>query len=236
MISFRRVHLIYHHDRVQALKDINLEFNKGEICFIVGPTGCGKSSLLKLIYMDAMPTRGRVTVLGRDTYDFREREIPYMRRKVGVVFQDFRLLRTKTVFENIAYPLEVIGASRYEINRRVPQVLDLVGLADKVDTLPGSLSKGQEQRVVIARSIVNDPLILLADEPTGNLDPDTSWDIIKLLIDIQTTRGTSVLVASHDIPTVERSNKRIVRIEEGEVTSDMAGHAGAQRADLEEGE
>jgi cell division transport system ATP-binding protein len=229
MISFQRVHLIYHDDRVHALINVNLEFSKGEICFIAGPTGCGKSSLLKMIYLDTMPTRGRVKMLGKDTYDFSEREIPYVRRKIGVVFQDFRLISTKTVFENVAYPLEVTGASRYEINRRVPQVLELVGLADKVDSLPSSLSKGQEQRVSIARSIVNDPLILIADEPTGNLDPDTSWDILKLLMDIQTTRGTTVIVASHDMATVERVNKRIIRIENGEVTSDgKEFSAGAQ--------
>lgn len=235
MISFQRVHLIYHADGVHALKNIDLEFSKGEICFIAGPTGCGKSSLLKMIYLDAMPSRGRVKMLGKDTYDFSEREIPYVRRKIGVVFQDFRLISTKTVFENVAYPLEVTGASRYEINRRVPQVLELVGLADKVDSLPSSLSKGQEQRVSIARSIVNDPLILLADEPTGNLDPDTSWDILKLLMDIQTTRGTTVIVASHDMATVERVNKRIIRIENGAVTSDgrefSPGAAGLRERD-----
>lgn len=235
MISFQRVHLIYHADGVHALKNVNLEFSKGEICFIAGPTGCGKSSLLKMIYLDAMPSRGRVKMLGKDTYDFSEREIPYVRRKIGVVFQDFRLISTKTVFENVAYPLEVTGASRYEINRRVPQVLELVGLADKVDSLPSSLSKGQEQRVSIARSIVNDPLILLADEPTGNLDPDTSWDILKLLMDIQTTRGTTVIVASHDMATVERVNKRIIRIENGAVTSDgrefSPGAAGLRERD-----
>lgn len=235
MISFQRVHLIYHADGVHALKNVNLKFSKGEICFIAGPTGCGKSSLLKMIYLDAMPSRGRVKMLGKDTYDFSEREIPYVRRKIGVVFQDFRLISTKTVFENVAYPLEVTGASRYEINRRVPQVLELVGLADKVDSLPSSLSKGQEQRVSIARSIVNDPLILLADEPTGNLDPDTSWDILKLLMDIQTTRGTTVIVASHDMATVERVNKRIIRIENGAVTSDgrefSPGAAGLRERD-----
>jgi cell division transport system ATP-binding protein len=236
MITLKRVHLTYHKDGVHALKDVNTEFNKGDICFIVGPTGCGKSSLLKLIYLDTMPSRGRVTVLGQDTYDFREREIPYLRRKIGVVFQDFRLLKTKTVFENIAYPLEVIGASKYEVHRRVPQVLELVGLADKSEMLPGSLSRGQEQRVVIARAIVNDPIILLADEPTGNLDPDTSWDIIKLLVDIQTTRGTTVLVASHDMPTIERINKRIIRIENGEITADQSPGAAMRPADLEEGE
>jgi len=226
LITFHRVHLIYNEDRVCALRDVNLEFSKGEICFIAGPSGCGKTSLLKLIYLDAMPTRGRVKMLGRDTCDFSEREIPYVRRKIGVVFQDFRLISTKTVFENVAYPLEVTGASRYEINRRVPQVIELVGLSDKTDSLPSSLSKGQEQRVSIARAIVNDPLILLADEPTGNLDPDTSWEIVKLLMDIQTSRGTTVIVASHDMVTVEKVKRRIVRIEDGAVTADNREHAG----------
>jgi cell division transport system ATP-binding protein len=221
MIDFKRVHLIYHKDKVHALKDVSLSFSKGEISFLVGPTGCGKSSLLKMIYMDIMPSRGSVMALGKDTYDYSERQIAHLRRKVGVVFQDFRLLPTKTVYENVAYPLHVIGASDYEIERRVPQVVKLVGLEDKLDSLPGSLAKGQEQRVSIARAIVNDPLILLADEPTGNLDPDTSMEIIKLLLEIQTTRGTTILVASHDMETVKRSRKRIVRIENGIVVSDQ---------------
>ncbi|HPI76266.1 MAG TPA: cell division ATP-binding protein FtsE [bacterium] len=221
MIDFKRVHLIYHKDKVHALKDVSLSFSKGEISFLVGPTGCGKSSLLKMVYMDIMPSRGSVRVLGKDTYDYSERQIAHLRRKVGVVFQDFRLLPTKTVYENVAYPLHVIGASDYEIERRVPQVVKLVGLEDKLDSLPGSLAKGQEQRVSIARAIVNDPLILLADEPTGNLDPDTSMEIIKLLLEIQTTRGTTILVASHDMETVKRSRKRIVRIENGIVVSDQ---------------
>ena len=182
MISFKRVHLIYHNEKVHALRNINLEFTKGEMCFIVGQTGCGKSSLLKLIYIDELPSRGQVTVLGKDTYNYTERQIPDLRRKIGVVFQDFKLLSTKTVYENVAYPLEVTGASHYEIGRRVPQALELVGLSDKRDTFPQSLSRGQEQRVAIARAIVNNPLILIADEPTGNLDPETSLDIITLRV------------------------------------------------------
>ncbi len=219
MIFFQRVHLIYHRDKVHALKDINTEFTRGEICFIAGPTGCGKTSLLKLIYLDAMPSRGVVTVFGKDTYDYTEHQIPYLRRKMGVVFQDFKLLRTKTVYENVAYSLEVTGATRYEIGRRVPQVLELVGLKDKLDTFPANLSRGQEQRVAIARAIVNDPLILLCDEPTGNLDPETSWDIIQLLQRIK-TRGTTVLVASHDIQTMEKADERLIRIENGVIVQD----------------
>lgn len=229
MIFFQRVHLIYHRDKVHALKDINTEFTKGEICFIAGPTGCGKTSLLKLIYLDEMPSRGVVTVFGRDTFSYSDYQIPYLRRKIGVVFQDFKLLRTKTVYENVAYALEVTGATRYEIARRVPQTLDLVGLKDKMDTFPMNLSRGQEQRVAIARAIVNDPLILLCDEPTGNLDPDTSWDIIQLLLRIQ-TRGTTVLVASHDIQTIEKANKRLIRIEDGRIVQDT-GHPAAAAAE-----
>ncbi len=219
MITLQRVHLIYPEDRVHALKNINITFYKGEICFMLGQTGCGKSSLLKLIYMEQMPSRGRVIVFNNDTYDIRDYQMPFLRRKIGVVFQDFKLLRHKTVYENVAFPLEVTGATKYEIHRKVPQVLELVGLGDKVDAFPAALSRGEEQRVAIARAIVNDPLILLADEPTGNLDPDTSWDIIQLLLRIQ-SRGTTVLVASHDINVVEKARKRIVKIDAGEVIYD----------------
>lgn len=231
MISYKRVHLVYQNEKVHALKNINLEFSKGELCFILGPTGCGKSSLLKLIYREILPSRGQIFVLGKDTYDYNENQIPDLRRKIGVVFQDFKLLSTKTVYENVAYPLEVIGASKYEIGRRVPQVLELVGLADKKSVFPNSLSRGQEQRVAIARAIVNNPLILVADEPTGNLDPDTSLDIIQLLIRIQ-MRGTTVIVASHDITSIEKANSRIVRMSNGVIVSDehVAANASSQRA------
>ena len=218
MITFERTHLIYSNG-VRALRNVDLEFAKGEIAFLVGPTGCGKSSLLKLIYLDEYPSRGRVIVMGKDTFDYPSHQIPYLRRKVGVVFQDFKLLPTKTVRENISFVLEVTGASRYKIDRDIPKVLELVGLSDKIDVFPSALSGGEIQRVAIARAIVNEPLILLADEPTGNLDPDTSWDIIQVLIRIQ-MRGTTVIVASHDIATVERGNKRIVTMtESGEIVS-----------------
>jgi cell division transport system ATP-binding protein len=220
MISFHRVYLTYDNG-VRALQDVELEFTKGEICFLVGPSGCGKSSLLKLIYLDAFPTRGRVVMLGKDTFDFPEHQVPYLRRKVGVVFQDFKLLPNKTVRENVAFALEVTGASRYEIERKTPQVIEMVGLSPKMDVFPGSLSGGETQRVAIARAIVNEPMILLADEPTGNLDPDTSWDIVQLLMRIQ-MRGTTVLVASHDIATVERGNRRTVSIEDGRVVEDRS--------------
>ena len=218
MIRFKRVHLTYQNG-VRALENVNIEFKKGELCFIVGPTGCGKSSLFKLIYLDEFPTRGRVRLFGKDTFDIPDHQVPYLRRKVGVVFQDFKLLPNKTVRENVAFALEVTGASRYEIERRTPQVLDQVGLLAKIDAFPAALSGGEIQRVAIARAIVNEPLILLADEPTGNLDPDTSQGIIQVLQRIQ-TRGTTVLVASHDIPTVERFAPRIVSIQNGGIESD----------------
>lgn len=218
MIQFQRVHLTYPNS-VRALKNINLVLNKGDIAFLVGPSGCGKSSLLKLIYMDKFPDRGTVLVFGKNTLDFSQRQIPYFRRKVGVAFQDFKLLPNKTVKENVAFALEVTGASSYEIERKIPQVLDLVGLQDKTNIFPSSLSGGEVQRVAIARAIVNEPMILLADEPTGNLDTDTSWDIIQLLIRIQ-TRGTTVLVASHDLTVVERGNKRVVTMEDGTIVAD----------------
>jgi len=232
MISLRRVHLVYDNEKVHALKNINLEFVKGEMCFIAGPTGCGKSSLLRLIYLDAFPSRGQVIVLGKDTYDYTEKQIPFLRRRIGVVFQDFKLLSAKTVYENVAYPLEVTGSSKYEISRRVPQVLELVGLSDKLEVFPQSLSRGQEQRVAIARAIVNNPMILLADEPTGNLDPETSWDIIQLLIRIQ-MRGTSVIVASHDMSSVERANRRLIRMENGRIIS-MTNPAAPAQPPMEE--
>ena len=218
MILFKRVFLTY-PSGVRALEDVNLEFKKGELSFIVGPTGCGKSSLFKLIYLDRFPTRGRVTLFGKDTHDFPPHQVPYLRRKVGVVFQDFKLLPNKTVRENVAFALEVTGATRQEIDRRTPQVLDLVGLLHKIDSFPNALSGGEIQRVAIARAIVNEPLILLADEPTGNLDPDTSWGIIQALQRIQ-TRGTTVIVASHDISTVERAAQRIISMESGRIVSD----------------
>jgi cell division transport system ATP-binding protein len=204
---------------VRALENINIEFKKGELCFLIGQTGCGKSSLLKLIYLDEFPTRGRVLLFGKDTFDIPDHQVPYLRRKVGVVFQDFKLLANKTVRENVAFALEVTGASRYEIERRTPQVLDQVGLLAKIDHFPSALSGGEIQRVAIARAIVNEPLILLADEPTGNLDPETSLGIIQVLQRIQ-TRGTTVIVASHDIPTVERYAPRIISIQNGGIETD----------------
>ncbi|MFH1538038.1 MAG: cell division ATP-binding protein FtsE [bacterium] len=217
MIRFERVHLTYPNGG-RALTDINIRFNKGEIAFLVGSTGCGKTSLLRLVYLDHFPTRGRVLVMGKDTFDFPAHQVPYLRRKVGVVFQDFKLLPNKTVRENISFVMEVTGASLLEMERKIPQVLELVGLGDKSDAFPSSLSGGEVQRVAIARAIINEPLILLADEPTGNLDPATSWDIVQLLLRIQ-MRGTTVVVASHNVDIVEAVNKRIVRIDKGAVVS-----------------
>lgn len=219
MVKLKNVYMIYPNG-VRALKNINLNIEKGEFIFIVGPTGCGKTTLLKLIYNEETPSRGDVFINGKNTLDLTPRQIPFFRRKIGIAFQDFKLLPHKTVSQNISFALEVTGASKFEINRKVPQVLNLVGLWDKKNALPDSLSAGEEQRVSIARAIVNEPSILIADEPTGNLDIDTSWDIIQLLLKIQ-MRGTTVIVATHDLSMVERADKRIITMsEEGRIISD----------------
>lgn len=179
-----------------ALKDINLRISKGEFVFIVGPSGAGKSTLVKLLFREELPTRGQIFFSGRNINRLRHREVPYLRRRIGIVFQDFRLLPEKTVYENISFAMEVIEASSREIRKRVPQVLDRVGLSHKVKAKPSELSGGEQQRVALARALVNNPDILIADEPTGNLDPDTSWDIMTQLDDIN-KRGTTVVVASH---------------------------------------
>ncbi len=219
MIEFKNVYMIYPNG-VRALKNINLTIEKGEFLFIVGPTGCGKTTLTKLIYVEEIPSRGDVFIGGKSTLELTPHQIPFFRRKIGVAFQDFKVLPHKTVAKNISFALEVTGASKFEINRKVPQVLNLVGLWDKKDALPNSLSGGEEQRVSIARALVNEPSLLLADEPTGNLDIDTSWEIIQLLLKIQ-MRGTTVVVATHDLAMVERADKRIITMsEDGKIISD----------------
>ena len=200
---------------------MTLRIEKGEFAFVVGPTGTGKSTLLRLIYGEEKPTRGCVLVAGRDVTKLRGGAIPRLRRTIGVVFQDFRLLPQKTIWENVSFALYVIGASRKDIDSRVPEVLELVGLLDRADAYPHQLSGGEQQRVSIARALVNNPPILLADEPTGNLDPDTSWDIIQLLARIN-IRGTTVVVASHDRHIVDRMNKRVIALDNGAIARDEA--------------
>lgn len=203
----------------EVLRDINLRIEKGEFVFIVGPTGVGKSTLLKLIYCAERPSKGKVIVAGRDVTKLNRKEISLLRRRIGVVFQDFGLMPTRTVWENIAFALKAIGMSRKEVCRKVPTVLDVVGLSDKAHAFPAQLSGGEQQRVSIARALVNNPLILLADEPTGNLDPDTSLEIMQLLAKIN-LMGTTVVVATHDKYIVDALRKRVVTLENGRIVSD----------------
>jgi len=220
MIEFRNVSVTYPKG-IEALRDVNLRVNKGEFLFVVGPTGTGKSTLLKLIYREEVPTRGSVIVAGQDVAKLRGGRIAKLRRTMGVVFQDFRLLPNKTAWENVSFALYVIGTPRREIRTRAPECLELVGLLDRAHAYPHQLSGGEQQRVSIARALVNNPSMLLADEPTGNLDPDTSWDIIQLL-DQVSGRGTTVVVASHDQHIVDRMRKRVVALDNGVVVRDEA--------------
>ncbi len=218
MINFFEVSKIYPNGTA-ALYRINLTVGKGEFLFLVGPSGSGKSTVLRLITGEEKPTEGKVLVSDLNVGRLRRREIPYLRRKIGVVFQDFRLLPNLTVAENIAFALEVSEVKPKETRRRVRQVLELVGLSHKAAIYPDELSGGERQRVSIARAIVNNPLVLLADEPTGNLDPETSWEIVKLLETIN-QRGTTVIMATHNETIVNTLQKRVVAMAEGRTVRD----------------
>lgn len=204
---------------VRALHNINLNINKGEFVFIVGPTGCGKSTLLKLIYLEEKPTSGKIFVNGKDITKLKSSQRPYLRRNIGVVFQDFKLLPQKNVWENVAFALEVTNGSKVEIYRQVPKVLELVGLQHKSKYYPDDLSGGEQQRVSIARALVHNPAILLADEPTGNLDYETSREIVQLLLRIN-LKGTTVIMATHNRSIVEEMKQRVVSISEGKIVKD----------------
>lgn len=218
MIRFEDVWLRYSAS-VTALQGLNLEVQRGEFLFIVGQTGSGKSSLLKLVNREVRPTEGCVCVSGRDVTRLRPWHVPGLRRRLGVVFQDFRLLPERTLWENVAFALRVIGVSGVQVRRRTEMALDMVGLEAKARCFPHEVSGGEQQRAAIARAIVNGPEVVLADEPTGNLDPDTSWGIIQLLEKVNRT-GTTVLVASHDHYIVDRLKKRVVEIGHGRVVRD----------------
>nr|WP_197537089.1 cell division ATP-binding protein FtsE [Tepidanaerobacter acetatoxydans] len=202
-----------------ALKDISLKILKGEFVFIVGPSGAGKSTLIKLLFREELPTRGQIFFAGKNITRLRPKEIPYLRRRIGIVFQDFRLLPEKTVYENIAFAMEVVEAPGRDIRKRVPYVLERVGLAHKAKAKPSELSGGEQQRVALARALVNNPDVLVADEPTGNLDPDTSRDIMNLLDDIN-KRGTTLVVASHARELVDSMKKRVIQLEKGSLVRD----------------
>lgn len=218
MIRFVNVSKEYKNG-VIALYDINIEINKGEFVFLVGSSGAGKSTLIKLLLKEEGITRGKLYLNGIDITRVPNRRIPFIRRQIGVVFQDFRLLPNKTVYENIAFAMEIIGASPKAIRRRVPTVLSMVDLSRKASSYPDQLSGGEQQRVSIARAIVNNPPVLIADEPTGNLDPDTANDIMKVLIDIN-NRGTTVLMATHAKEIVNSMRKRVIALENGRIIRD----------------
>jgi cell division transport system ATP-binding protein len=221
VIRFDNVTKVYPKTSRAALSDLSVEVEKGEFVFLVGESGSGKSTFLRLVLREERPTSGYIQVAGKDLARLSSWKVPHLRRQIGTVFQDFRLLPNKTAAENVAFALQVIGKSRKEINEDVPEVLELVGLDGKEGRLPHQLSGGEQQRVAIARAFVNKPLILLADEPTGNLDPATSVGIMKLLDRINRT-GTTVLMATHDQSIVDQMRKRVVELSGGELVRDQS--------------
>ena len=220
MINFDNVSKQYKNSDRPALDEINLQIEQGEFVFLVGESGSGKSSLLRLMLREEKPTSGVVTVNDIDVSKLPNRKVPAFRRTMGIVFQDFRLLPGKSVFDNVAFGMEVIGKSKKEILERTPAVLELVGLEEKAHRLPSELSGGEQQRVALARAFVNQPKLLLADEPTGNLDPSTSIGIMKLLDRINRT-GTTIIMATHDVAIVDQMRKRLVQMENGKIVRDQ---------------
>lgn len=202
-----------------ALKDISLKINKGEFVFVVGQSGAGKSTFIKLIFREELPTKGQIFFNGKNITRLKAREVPYLRRRIGIVFQDFRLLPEKTVYENVAFAMEVVGASRRRIQKRVPEMLKKVGLINKSSSKPSELSGGEQQRVALARALANNPDVLVADEPTGNLDPNNSIEIMNLLDDVN-KRGTTVVVATHARDIVDTMKKRVIQIDKGRLVRD----------------
>ena len=219
MVELRGVSKTYPNGTV-ALRDVNLKLDKGEFVFLVGPSGSGKSTLVKLLLKEEDATEGEVYVNGYDGTSMTRQEIPFLRRSLGVVFQDFRLLPNKTVYENVAFAMIITEALPKEIRRQVPMALALVGLSRKANMYPNQLSGGEQQRVALARALVNNPALLIADEPTGNLDPETSWEIMKLLSEIN-HRGTTVIVATHEKSIVDEMKKRVVSISKGLIVRDQ---------------
>ena len=221
MISFEKVSKTYTGQERPALHEMSLEIERGEFVFVIGSSGSGKSTFMRLILREERPTTGRVIVAGKDLSRLSNWKLPHHRRLIGTVFQDFRLLPNKTVHQNVSFALEVIGKPKGQINKVVPEVLDLVGLAGKEDRLPNELSGGEQQRVAVARAFVNRPMILIADEPTGNLDPETSVGIMKLLDRINRT-GTTVVMVTHDQAIVNQMRKRVLELDSGNLVRDQA--------------
>ena len=221
MIEFKNVSKKYGTGTL-AVDNANFTIEKGEFAFLIGNSGCGKSTIIKMMLKEEEPSAGNIFINGRDITKIKPSKVPYLRRSMGIVFQDFRLLPDKTVYENVAFAMYVVRASQKHIKRQVPMVLSLVGLSQKAKMYPNELSGGEQQRVALARAIVNNPSMLIADEPTGNLDPNTAWDIMELLNDIN-LRGTTVVVATHAKDIVDRMNRRVIRIEHGNIVRDEKG-------------
>lgn len=215
MIKLHRI-TKYYENKIPAINDINLSIRKGEFVFITGPSGAGKSTLIKLIFSSEQPNSGEIVVNNENITRMSSKEIPYFRRKVGVVFQDFKIIQNRSVFDNVAFPLDIIGTRRKLVKKKVWQVLKWVGLLQKKDSLPSQLSGGEQQRVAIARAIINNPILLLADEPTGNLDPKLSFEIMKLFKAIN-ARGTTVVIATHDKNTALNFSENIITLERGKL-------------------
>ena len=220
LIQMTDVSKVYSNGSI-ALSDVSVDIAEGDFVFVVGPSGAGKSTFIKLIFREEWPTNGQIFVNGRNITELSLREVPFLRRGLGIVFQDYRLLPNKSVHENVAFAMEVIEAPRREIQKRVNHVLELVGLRDLARNLPSELSGGEQQRVAIARAIVNKPRVVIADEPTGNLDPDTSWDIMKIFEKINED-GTTLVMATHDKTVVDAMKRRVIAIEKGRIVRDEA--------------
>ena len=220
MIHMKKVTKVYENGAV-ALNNINVDIRKGEFVFLVGSSGAGKSTFIKMLFREVLPSSGILTVNGRDVIRMANKEVPYLRRSLGVIFQDYRLLPEKTVYENISFAMQVIEAPRRLMQRSVNSVLDIVGLRDKYKCFPHQLSGGEQQRVAIARAIVNNPAIVIADEPTGNLDPETSWGIMDIFQRINAA-GTTIVMATHDKTIVDAMQRRVIAIEDGQIVRDEA--------------
>lgn len=221
MIEFKNVSKVY-DTGTEAVHNANFKIDKGEFVFLVGTSGSGKSTLIKLILKEEEPTRGNIIINGKDTTFLKPKRVPFLRRSMGVVFQDFRLLPDKTVYENVAFAMYIVKATPRHIRRQVQMVLSLVGLSAKAKMYPNELSGGEQQRVALARALVNNPSMIIADEPTGNLDPDTAWEIMNLLNDIN-LRGTTVVMATHAKNIVDSMKKRVIHIENGNIVRDEKG-------------
>lgn len=220
MILFEKVSKIYPGDFV-ALENVDIAIEQGEFISVVGQSGAGKSTLLKMIYAEEHPTSGHVYFNDRDLSKIKLKHLPYYRRNIGTVFQDFKLLPQKTAFENVAYALEVAGETTEEINERVPEILDIVGMGNKMEKYPRQLSGGEQQKVSLARALVHRPLMIVADEPTGNLDPISTWDIVQLLLKINSF-GTTIILATHNKDIVDKVNRRVIAMDRGRVIRDHA--------------